>query len=1829
MELPSYQLLTKLAESEQQLVYRALRNVDGARVLLKRPSSAGPRSARALPPPREFELLQALDLPCTLRPLERLSHQGMDWFVYADPGAAPLTSLLAPQPIPLSWVLEVAHKLAASLAELHRRGVIHKDLQPSNVWLHPTTRELWLDGFAFASREVLENPSPLPPALLQGRLAYASPEQTGRMNRVLDYRTDFYSLGIVLYELLCGARPFLSADPLELIHAHIAKPPVDIRELRAEVPEPLAQIVMKLLEKTAEARYQSALGIKADLEVCAREWSARRAIGPFLLASQDVSDQLLLPQRLYGREREVERLIQSFSLTCDGANVLLLVSGYSGVGKTSLIQELYRPIVAQRGHFIAGKFDQIVRNLPYGALLQAFRALLQQLLTEGEAELARWRQRLLEGLGTNAAVMSEVLPEIELILGPQPSAPALEAAETQNRFRLVLQRFVGALSSPEHPLLLFLDDLQWADAASLELLTPLLTSQHVHSLCVVGAYRDNEVGPSHALNQSVASLPASGVHVERIELGPLDRHDLRQFAVDCLHRRDPEIEALAELLLAKTEGNPFFAIQFLKMLGEEGLIAFDHERGRFQVDLAAIAEAPSTHNVIELMSRRIARLSPDAQRTLTLAACVGNPFEVDTLSIVSERTPSETEASLAEALEQGLILRRPGTAHAAGTALGASLYAFLHDRVQQAAYAELAESSRPAVHLALGRLLLERWSTETIEERLFDVTSHLNLGRALIEDRAERLTLSRLNLKAGKRAKASTAYQAALGYFKAGLELLGQAWDAEYSLSFELSREAAECEYLCGHFAEAERQFETLLGRARSALDKVQVYRLRVIQLENLSRYADATRVGQEGLGLLGVVFPSDNAEKQRALDAELSRIEVLLKGREIASLGELPEPNSAELSATLRLLTEIWAPAYVAGVPLLPALVSATMVRLSIEHGNTEDSAYGYVTHAISVGPSRGDYAAAYAWGMLALDVNTRFDDLKRRAKVHQQFNAHVAFWRSPFANSVHHAREAQKSGLLSGDFTYAAYGAMSEAWPAFLISQNLQEFVRVYQPHAALLESLRTSWLAAAHAVMLNWARALAGQTASPTSLSHESFDEDRALAANQENPIFATLFQIAKLQLAFQAGDYPAALAAADAARQAGWGHGTLWPPVLAFWRGLSLAALSQEQAPERQQRAASDLLATEQMLDLLAQHCPANFRCFALILGASRARLQGDVLSALQRFDEAIADARESGNLQHEALANELVGRLWIERNNQRVGRAYLAEARRAYLAWGAFANVRALDARHPGLGSGGDPSEPSSIDVLSVTKAARALSVEIVLDQLLQKLMAIAIENAGAERGYFICETDGQLFVEAFASVARDSVELLASLPLDTLSELSHAVVRFVHKTHHSLVLGEASSDPRFGSDPYVQRTRPRSIVCVPAAHSGKLGGILYLENNLASFAFTDERLRVLDLLCSQAAISLENARLYRERTQEVERRTRAEEELRAALSEVESLKNRLQAENVYLKEEIQKEHNFEEMVGNSPALRHVLAQVELIAATDSTVLINGETGTGKELIARAIHNRSARRERPLVKVNCGAIAAGLVESELFGHVKGAFTGALERRVGRFELAQGGTIFLDELGELPLDTQVKLLRVLQEQEFEPVGSSTPIRVDVRVIAATNRDLQEAINAGRFRSDLYYRLNVLPLSVPALRERTSDIPLLVAFFLARFSRRFGKTLDSVSKETMERLLEYPWPGNVRELQNVIERAVVLTPDSRLVLDRDLLPVVRRSESPPPAWSPNAGAALEEVERRHILEVLQKTRGVIEGPAGAARVLGLHPNTLRSRMKKLAIRRPQQSS
>ncbi|TMH76376.1 MAG: GAF domain-containing protein [Betaproteobacteria bacterium] len=1526
-----FSCLTPLGACGRFELLRGRRTSTGASVLLKRCRETG---ADPGPLRREFAIASALSSAVTLLP-RMVESPPPAAMLMEDPGGEVLSERLKSGALAVDVALSVGLQVAATLAELHGQGIVHRGIRPDTILLGADGSRAWLIDFSQAS------PSPIAPHSAQplvatgspAYLTYLSPELTGRLDCGVDQRSDLYSLGVVLYELLTGAPPFQSKDALEVIHWHIAGIPRAPSSVDPAIPEVVSELVMKLLAKTPEERYQGARALSQDLATCLRDWSAHRQIAPFELGRTDIGERLVISSKLYGREREVHTLLQAFEQACLGRSggTLLLVEGYSGIGKTALIQQLYKPIVRRKGYFLSGKFDQVARGVPFGALIQAFRGLVRQLLTESETQLASWREKLGSALGSNGGVLVAVMPELEFIVGAQPIPIELGSIEAQNRFQRVIQNFVAALAQPEHPLVLFLDDLQWADAATLGLLAPLLTSSEIRGTLLMGAYRDHELDASPHLARALTTLAAGGITLNRISLGPLRLADLNQLVADTLQTGASDAAPLARLVLEKTGGNPFFVIEFLKLLEREGHLQFDGERGRWVYGIEQIAGLPLTDNVIDLMTRRIQQLPPNSQYALTLAACIGNRFDRKTLAIVIEQSPARTAEDLEPAIAEGLIVKAAAPI-GGGSAVGIETpeaYAFLHDRVQQSAYALIPADRRQMVHLTVGRLLRSGATTEQLGPALFEVVHHLNLGRSLVHDTIERRDLATLNLAAGRRAKSSTAHDTALQHFLVGAGLIDAAeWTGAYELIFDLHLEAAESLYLCGQFDNALSALDTLTGHARSAIDLARVARLRSVQYENLAKYAEALASAREGLALLGVSFPDEESKKQDALEREIAQIDSLRGGREIAALVDLPTMTDPQHRMVMVMLTDIWSAAYILGDATLARLISATLVRLSLTHGNIEESAYGYVTHAITVGPVRGEYAAAYEFGRLALAVNRRFEDARRRAKIYQQFHAHVNFWCQPFSTCLPYAREAFRSGLESGDFLYAAYGAGTELWAAIVATQDLARFVRDYSPSVALIEKLKNTGFADSVRLILNWVRALQGRTVDPLSLTDETLDEDAYVRTYGDNPFFGGIHAVARLHLTTLLGSPQQALQAAQRASPlVAHMPGTVWPLICDFWHGIALAAnIDRVSADERTQWLVR-LKRVQTAYQTKSAHCAENFLSQAQLLEAEIARIEGRDRDAIALYAEAIEFTSGRPLIPYRALAHELLGRHYLQRGQNSMASIHLARARECYARWGADAKSDAMARQYPILAPAGhetddvgsrDPQAPhpagsiepaaadlaDGLDLFSVIKATQAIAGEIELQELFARLLHITIENAGAERGALILETESGPIVHAGAAIADAQANPEDGIALERSQRVPAGIVNYVRRTGDDVVLARADADEQYGNDPYVARHRPRSVACLPVQRQGRTIGVLYLEHRRAAAIFTHQRLRTLRVLAAQAVASLESARLFDVMKRDIEARRQAQEQLSTALAQVEQLCGSLEAENSYLRRDL-------------------------------------------------------------------------------------------------------------------------------------------------------------------------------------------------------------------------------------------------------------------------------------------------------------------------------------
>jgi predicted ATPase len=1881
----------------------------------------------------EYSLAAELDPAWAAKPLALTRHEGRTILILMDPGGEPLDLVLERdlgQPLDLTRVLRTSISLATTLGQVHQRGLIHKDIKPANVLVDGVSN-VWLTGFGIASQLPHEYQAPAPLEIIAGTLAYIAPEQTGRMNRSIDARSDLYSFGVTLYQMLAGALPFAAADPLEWVHCHIARQPTPPGD-RAAVPEPLSSLTMKLLAKNAEERYQTASGLEADLRRCLAEWQSHGRIDPFPLGAHDASDRLLIPEKLYGREREIDAMLAAFDrVVAQGTPELVLVSGYSGVGKSSVVNELHKALVPPRGLFASGKFDQYKRDIPYATLAQAFQTLIRQILVKSEAEVGHWRSDLQESVGPNGQLIVSLIPEVEFIIGKQPPVPDLPPQDARNRFQLVFRRFLAAFARPEHPLALFLDDLQWLDVATLELLEYLVSDPDVRHLMLVGAYRDNEVSSSHPLTRTLAAIRKAGARMHEIVLAPLGLDDVGRLVADALRCEGDSGHPLAKLVHEKTGGNPFFAIQFLTALAEEGLLRFDPITATWIWDVERIRAKGYTDNVVDLMVGKLKRLSGGTQTALQQLACLGNVVEFATLTLVYGESQEEIHTALWEASRTGLILRVEGS------------YAFLHDRIQEAAYALIPEGERAGAHLRIGRVLLASMTADSLVEHLFDVANQLNRGAALLIDREEKAQVATIDLSAGRKAKASAAYASARAYFSGGMALLDEKdWSSHYELTFGLWLERAECELLTGNFEKAEQLIVELLQRGTSKVDQSAVYRLQVHFHVMKSENQQAVATALTCLRLFGIDLPAHPTWEQ--VQAEYETMWQTLNGRPIESLIDLPMMTDPEVQAVMQVFSVLRPPAYFTDFGL-NCLLLCRMVKVSMQHGTSDASAHAYAFWGVVLARVFHRYGEGYRFAKLACDLVEKHGFIASQAKVYIQMGA-VAVWTQPITTAIDFTRSAIRAAIETSDRTYACYGMLQSVTALLLRSDPLDA---VWRESEMALDFAREAKYVDATDMIGNQQRFIAtmqGRSATFSTFSDAHFDEAtfEAQLTGDRMALMICFYWILKLKARFLSGDYAEALSAADKVKPL-LSAATVQIQLLDYfyYTALTVAALYEKASADEQTGWREILAAHREELREWAENYPPTFADKHALVSAEIARLEGRDLDAMRLYDQAIQSAREHGFVQNEALAYEVAARFYLERGFEMHGRAYLRNARNCYDRWGALGKVKQLDEHYPHLHEERDSASPTAtigtpaehLDLATVVKVSQTVSGEIVLEKLIDTLMVTALQHAGAERGLLILLRGEQMQIEAEAATDRDTiaVRLLSKVPAS--SELPDSVLQYVLRTKEAVILDDASADSQFSADPYFVRARARSILCLPLIKQATLTGVLYLENSLASHVFTPARIAVLKLLASQAAISLENAHLYSDLDQAqaylseaqrlsqtgslgwvpssgeitwssetyrifdydpaikptvemilqrvhpedlslahqlIDRASRTGEDwnldhrllmpdgsvkhlhvvahavrkdssgdvgfvgavmdvtaakqsqqaLEEAFHEIKTLKDQLQSENIVLREEIDKASMFEQIVGNSPPLRNVLSRVSKVAPADSSVLITGETGTGKELVARAIHKRSRRSKRAFVSVNCAAVPRDLIASELFGHEKGAFTGATQRRIGRFELAEGGTIFLDEVGELPAETQIALLRVLQEREFERVGAAGSIRTNVRVIAATNRDLEAAIAAGTFRSDLFYRLNVFPIEMPSLRERRADIPLLVEYFIDRFARQAGKSFQAVNKKSLDLLQSYPWPGNIRELQNVLERSVIVCETENFSVDESWL------SRQPPAIASNPEVGLFKrppAQEKAIIEAaLRESGGRVYGPSGAAAKLGIPRSTLESKIRSLKIKK-----
>jgi len=1461
------------------VLFKARSVPDGTSVLMKvleRRSASDELAFRG-----EYKALRELRLFGVARPIalyEDESHLAMSLEPFSGE-CLDVTLSRKQAALALPFALKMAIHLARVLQELHSADVAHHDFRPSNILVASDLDQvLMVDISRAMSRDGAVVVSESRGA--EADWAYLSPEQTGRMNRPVDYRTDFYSLGVSLHRLLTGQLPFHASDPPGWVHCHLAQIPPAVSDLVPEIPRAVSDIVSKLMSKLPEDRYQSADGLLTDLRRCLSEWEQFGRVDLFPLGQHDVSDRLLIPQRLYGRQGEVVALLAAFdSVAATGTPALVTVSGQSGIGKSALINQLRKPVEDKHGFFVAGKFDQYKRDIPYATLAQAFDCLVRQILGESDAGVERWRNAIREAVGSNGKLVVSLVPTLELIIGPQPPVADLPPQDAQRRFQLVLRQLVSVFAGPEHPLVLLLEDLQWLDAGTLALLVDLATHPEVRHVLLVGTYRDNEVVPSHPLMAGLAAIRQAGGAVRTILLAPLVLDDVAQLIVESLNCSVADAQPLAQLVLEKTGGNPFFTRQFLTTLAEEGLLHFDAEHGSWVWSLSRVRAKRYTDNVVDLIAGKLARLSQDTRDALMTFACLGNAADVRTLSLVLEQPADAVLASLREALRVGLLFRDDQTC------------AFVHDRVQEAVYSTIPEASRPAEHLRIGRILASSLSPQALSERVFDVVTQFNRAGGLIGSREERERVAELNLLAGQRAKAAAAHVSALTYLTAGASLLADdRWEHRRDLTFQMELNRAECEFLTGELVAAEHRLTMLSAQAATTAERATVACLRVDLYTTLDRNDRAVEVGLECLRDLGIDWSPHPAEVE--LRDEYERIWAQLGDRRIEDLVDLPRMTDPASLATLDVLTKIIPAAYFADANL-PHLVICRVVNLSLAFGNTDSSCFAYATLGIVAVAQFGNYEAAFRFGQLGCDLVEQHGLKRFEAEVLLSFATFVIPWTRHLRISHDLLHRAFKAANQNGNLTFAAYSCINIVTNLLGSGHPLGETQREAEDGLAFARRARFSSVVDEISAQLALIRSLRGLTAEFGTLEDAKVDDELA----HEPATVQFFYWNCRLQGHFLAGRYAEALIAASRSQPLLWSVPANFEMVVHhFFAALSRAAYCDSVDAAQRDAYLQALADHHRQLKTWAANCPDNLEDRVALVGAEIARLEDRVIEAEHLYEQAIQSSRQHGSAHNEGLAHELAARFYLARRLSTSGNAHLEQARSCYEQWGAAGKVRQLEALHPLLratsrrGGAAGATGAAQLDLISLAKASQAISGGIVLDELIDALMRVVLENAGAQTAHLLLVRGEGLILAAEAGVQKDTLQIKLHHDESAAAVLlPEAILNYVKRAKEPILLPDAAEQNPFSADPYFVRDAPKSLLCLPILRQSSMVGLLYLENRLVSHAFTPQRLTVLELLASQAAISLDNARLYADLEQENQERRRAEETLRERESRIRRL----------------------------------------------------------------------------------------------------------------------------------------------------------------------------------------------------------------------------------------------------------------------------------------------------------------------------------------------------
>lgn len=1457
-------------------IYRGLSTPRQEDVLIKVCSSKTPNFKQLAGLRHEYQLLKDLHLPGIARVCDLIKTPPQLALIYNNVQGDNLQNYITNSPLSLDVFFDVALQLTSLLNELHAIHIIHKDINPKNIFINPENLEVNLMNFNISS-QLNEDSSAeyLPITQLEGSLSHLSPEQTGRMNRPIDYRSDFYSLGVTFFELLTGKLPFKGKDSLEIVYHHMATVPPLAHEINPKIPAQLSAIIAKLLAKMPEERYSSSSGIQADLQRCKSQWKSSDRIDNFTLGSHDLMNKLNVSHKLYGRDEVIGHLMATFEQIAGGKNALIFITGYSGIGKSSLIQELRKPVLERKGFFLSGKFDQLQRDIPYSAFIQCFQELVKQLLSEPEETIVIMKQRLLNALGNNGQIIVNIVPSIEQLIGTQPQLVSLPSDQAENRFTFTLETFIAALAHQEHPLVLFLDDLQWIDPASLNLLRSLLTNNDVSNLLVLGAYRDSEVAEDHLLNTAFTSLNNERLTINKILLVPLKKRDVQLMLADSLNMSFNQLESLSDLVFNKTQGNPFFINVFLKMLYKKNLLKVNLVEAQWEWDLSAIQHQTITDNVVDLILSSIDELSEEVQYLLKIAACMGYTFDLQKLAIITGKSLEKMAQSLLVAINLNLVMPLNENYQFIESAtepnvLGEISFRFVHDKIQQTIYQMISEDELPYTHLQIGRILLQEELLKSNSKHFFTTLNHLNQGISLIDSPIEKKSLAESNLLAAKRAKMSIAYTAAIKYLNAAASLL-KGFEDDNNLKYEINKNTAECFYLLRDLNTAEHYIQLSLSEEKNKLLRAELFLVKINAFISFGQHIEAIQLAKEALKELHFHLPEKVTTLQ--IIKEVARIEIrsLWRNKE----NPLFPADSSRILLINKILATISSPCYLIDHNLF-AFVTCKLVNLAYTKGYTIDTSFSCLTYALILISSFNKLERGFYFVNLAKCLDELSPNPPNQSKINFLLGSFINHWKYSFDTGMRYLNKVQPIGIEEGDLAYAGYGQLINLLRYYLGKPLSELIIEIQYSLRFLTRTGDSGWLEYMKILEI----CLQGLVNDFFGMTDKLTSGFNKIEATGNRTALATAYNILS-QIHYINNDYEKALVFSTAAQALKEYHLGSYDSIFAlFFHGLILAGYCSEVNFTEKKSILKTLYGIQKKFKRWCTLNKANFLGMYHLLTAEIITITQDFSQkAMGLYNDAIHFFQSHNYIQFLAIANECAARFYLKCNQSKIAQIYFIDAYYAYSQWGALSKCKQLKARYPEflqttelIHSGSSLktlNSPSNIDVLSIFKLSKTISSEIKLDVLLKKLLIILLQNAGAQRAVLMVKNN-HWYVQAEGTSSEQKIHLNLNQLVSEREDLPYNLLLYAERTQDVVVLQSPEDFERLNiQELNVSGIKQKSLLIIPILYQGQLQNLIYLENKLTSYAFPFDRIQALTMIASQAAISLENAKLYHATTHDL------------------------------------------------------------------------------------------------------------------------------------------------------------------------------------------------------------------------------------------------------------------------------------------------------------------------------------------------------------------------